>query len=161
MTTHMKEVITTSRELTFEEQTLFSTSYRSVVNSRRVSILNLSAVKPSNISRDYCAKIQKELESVCEELLQLIDENLLPMATSAMSRVYYYKMYSFSVNQPSSINSCVRKGDYNRYLAEYGSDELRGDAVASAEAAYKVMLWRPRPPLVRSDQCCAIVRATN
>lgn len=96
MATHMKEVARAGRELNFEEQTLLSTAYRQIVNARRASIRNISAITPSSASRDYTHKIRKELESVCEELLLLIDRRLLPMATSAVSRVYYYKMYNFS-----------------------------------------------------------------
>lgn len=103
MASHMKKVGMASSEMTFEEQTLLSTAYRSVVNARRISILHLSAVMPTTASRNYCQNIRKELESFCAELLQLIDQRLLPMETSTMSKVYYNKMYSFLNHQPQVL----------------------------------------------------------
>lgn len=145
MVTHIREVASTSGKLSFEEQTLLSTAYGHVICARRVSLRNMLAINPSPTSRGYVCTIREELESICGEVLQLIDSGLLAMATSATSKVYYYKMYELSAHDLSVANiSSFRKGDYNRYLAEYGSNEVRSAAITSAEEAYEVVLIHAR-----------------
>ena len=70
--------------------------------------------------REYKQKVEKELEEICAQILELIDSNLVPNADSAEGRVFYYKM----------------KGDYLRYLAEFQTAEKKKESAGLALAAY-------------------------
>jgi hypothetical protein len=48
-------------------------------------------------------QVEKELGEICASILQLLDEHLIPTASTGESKVFYLKM----------------KGDYHRYLAEF------------------------------------------
>merc|ERR1711881_286689 len=71
--------------------------------------------------RDYRQKIETELEKVCQDVLDVLDESLIPKAETGESKVFYHKM----------------KGDYHRYLAEFASGEKRKVAATAAHDAYK------------------------
>jgi hypothetical protein len=43
--------------------------------------------------RDYRQKIETELEKVCQDVLDVLDESLIPKAESGESKVFYHKMY--------------------------------------------------------------------
>lgn len=43
--------------------------------------------------RDYRQKIETELERVCQDVLDVLDESLIPKAESGESKVFYHKMY--------------------------------------------------------------------
>ncbi|MBA0788172.1 hypothetical protein Gotri_026862, partial [Gossypium trilobum] len=71
--------------------------------------------------RDYRAKIESELTSICNGILKLLDTRLVPSASSGDSKVFYLKM----------------KGDYHRYLAEFKTGAERKEAAESTLTAYK------------------------
>jgi hypothetical protein len=50
-------------------------------------------------------QVEKELSSVCEEIIDILDKYLIPNAHEAEPKVFYLKMH----------------GDYWRYLAEVRS----------------------------------------
>ena len=52
---------------------------------------------------DYKVKIEEELSSYCNDVLNLIDKHLVPGTENPEHIVFYLKM----------------KGDYYRYLSEY------------------------------------------
>ncbi|KAF4347458.1 hypothetical protein F8388_023394 [Cannabis sativa] len=58
--------------------------------------------------KEYRSKIETELASIFDDILDLLERKLVPSATAAESKVFYLKM----------------KGDIHRYLAEFqnGSD---------------------------------------
>merc|ERR1712100_547215 len=58
---------------------------------------------------------------ICDEILQVIDNSLVPNSTSDEGKVFYYKM----------------KGDYYRYLAEFQSDPRRKKTSDGALESYK------------------------
>jgi 14-3-3 protein epsilon len=37
-------------------------------------------------------QVEKELQDICNSILQLLDEHLIPTAASGESKVFYYKM---------------------------------------------------------------------
>ncbi|EHL03179.1 14-3-3 protein [Glarea lozoyensis ATCC 20868] len=131
MVTFMKEVAKLGGELTVDERNLLSVAYKNVVGTRRASWRIISSIEQKEESkgtdkhvstiRDYRQKIETELEKVCQDVLDVLDESLIPKAESGESKVFYHKM----------------KGDYHRYLAEFASGEKRKVAATAAHEAYK------------------------
>ncbi|KAL8703285.1 MAG: hypothetical protein Q9201_003526 [Fulgogasparrea decipioides] len=127
MVTYMK----IGGELTVDERNLLSVAYKNVVGTRRASWRIISSIEQKEESkgsdkhvgtiRDYRQKIETELEKVCQDVLDVLDESLIPKAESGESKVFYHKM----------------KGDYHRYLAEFASGEKRKVAATAAHDAYK------------------------
>lgn len=68
---------------------------------------------------DYKTKIENELAEKCKDVLNLIDNYLLPNSKNAEAIVFFMKM----------------KGDYFRYLGEFQSD--RKDVIEKANESYK------------------------
>ncbi|KAF9629869.1 14-3-3 protein [Lasiodiplodia theobromae] len=118
-------------ELTVDERNLLSVAYKNVVGTRRASWRIISSIEQKEESkgsdkhvgtiREYRQKIETELEKVCQDVLDVLDESLIPKAESGESKVFYHKM----------------KGDYHRYLAEFASGEKRKVAATAAHEAYK------------------------
>ncbi|KAI9808294.1 MAG: hypothetical protein M1825_004751 [Sarcosagium campestre] len=131
MVSFMKEVAKLGGELTVDERNLLSVAYKNVVGTRRASWRIISSIEQKEESkgtdkyvgtiREYRQKIETELERVCQDVLDVLDESLIPKAESGESKVFYHKM----------------KGDYHRYLAEFASGEKRKVAATAAHDAYK------------------------
>lgn len=105
MVTYMKEVAKLGGELTVDERNLLSVAYKNVVGTRRASWRIISSIEQKEESkgsdkhvstiRDYRNKIEAELEKVCQDVLDVLDESLIPNAASGESKVFYHKMYVF------------------------------------------------------------------
>ncbi|KAF7546377.1 hypothetical protein G7046_g9316 [Stylonectria norvegica] len=131
MVTYMKEVAKLGGELTVDERNLLSVAYKNVVGTRRASWRIISSIEQKEESKgsdkhvstikDYRNKIETELEKVCQDVLDVLDDTLIPNAATGESKVFYHKM----------------KGDYHRYLAEFASGEKRKLAATAAHEAYK------------------------
>eukprot|EP00178_Gracilaria_changii_P004277 TRINITY_DN1673_c0_g2_i1.p1 TRINITY_DN1673_c0_g2~~TRINITY_DN1673_c0_g2_i1.p1 ORF type:complete len:261 (+),score=53.65 TRINITY_DN1673_c0_g2_i1:38-784(+) len=131
MVESMKAVAKLNSELTVEERNLLSVAYKNVVGARRASWRIITSIEAKEeqkgnethvkIIREYRAKVEKELQEVCKDILALIDNHLVPSAASPESKVFYHKM----------------KGDYYRYLAEFQQTDARKEAAESALVAYK------------------------
>lgn len=131
MVSYMKEVAKLGGELTVDERNLLSVAYKNVVGTRRASWRIISSIEQKEESKgsdkhvgtikEYRSKIELELEKVCQDVLDVLDESLIPNAASGESKVFYHKM----------------KGDYHRYLAEFASGEKRKTAATAAHEAYK------------------------
>ncbi|KAL9099970.1 MAG: hypothetical protein Q9163_004596 [Psora crenata] len=127
----LQEVAKIGGELTVDERNLLSVAYKNVVGTRRASWRIISSIEQKEESkgsdkhvgtiRDYRQKIELELEGVCQDVLDVLDESLIPKAESGESKVFYHKM----------------KGDYHRYLAEFASGDKRKVAATAAHEAYK------------------------
>ncbi|KMZ73712.1 GF14 protein [Zostera marina] len=74
-----------------------------------------------SLIRNYRVKIESDLTSICNSILNLLDTKLVPLATASEYKVFYYKM----------------KGDYYRYLAEFRVGTERRTAAENALYAYK------------------------
>jgi 14-3-3 protein epsilon len=78
-------------------------AYKNVVGTRRASWRIISSIeqkeeskgsdKHVSIIREYRQKIETELEKVCQDVLDVLDESLIPKAESGESKVFYHKMY--------------------------------------------------------------------
>merc|ERR1712238_470889 len=113
-----------------EERNLLSVAYKNAVGSRRAAWRIISSVKEKETSKgnaeqaefakEYCAKVEAELQQICDTILALLDANLIPKAGNAESKVFYQKM----------------KADYYRYIAEFRDGDAKNKAAESARAAY-------------------------
>jgi len=134
MVESMKKVAHMGADLSVEERNLLSVAYKNVIGARRASwrVLSSIEVKESERANDseisktalvkaYKGKVEKELDQVCEEILKIIKDHLLPHANSSESKVFYYKM----------------SGDYYRYLAEFKTGAARQQAAEDAKVAYQ------------------------
>ena len=118
-------------ELTVEERNLLSVAYKNVIGARRASWRIISSIEQKEESRgnedhvttikEYRSKIENELSKICEGILKLLDDRLIPSAGTGDSKVFYLKM----------------KGDYHRYLAEFKTAAERKEAAESTLNAYK------------------------
>ena len=73
------------------------------------------------IIHEYKEKVEAEVESICGEIIKILDDHLVPKAENAESEVFYLKM----------------KGDYCRYMAECVGGDKNKRAQESAKDAYK------------------------
>jgi len=127
----MKRVACLDVELTVEERNLLSVAYKNVIGARRASWRIICSIEQKEESKgnehhvarikEYRAKVDGELSHICNDILSVLDEHLIPTATSGESKVFYYKM----------------KGDYHRYLAEFATGNNRKDAAENSLLAYK------------------------
>lgn len=130
MVENMKAVSSSGQELSIEERNLLSVAYKNVIGARRASWRIVSSIEQKEeqkgneaqvkLIRDYRGKIELELTNICDDILNVLNEHLIPTAQSGESKVFYYKM----------------KGDYHRYLAEFAvADKRQAAADASLEAS--------------------------
>jgi len=133
MVEYMKEVATGSETpLTMEERNLLSVAYKNVVGARRASLRIIDSVESNHVGFDrntekeqltstYKGKVEVELNSICNDVLSLLQDSLIPNATGAEATVFYMKM----------------NGDYNRYLAEFAMGATKSDYARRAQDAYE------------------------
>lgn len=131
MVEYMKKVAQMNVELSVEERNLLSVAYKNIVGARRSSWRVVSSIEQKEESRGNDAKVQKikeyitrieaELDKICGDILDLIDKNLIPNASSSESKVFYYKM----------------KGDYYRYIGEYTTGDKRKEVGDNSLKAYQ------------------------
>merc|ERR1712037_645586 len=129
MAASMKAVTETGIELSNEERNLLSVAYKNVVGARRSSWRVISSIeqktegseRKQQMAKEYREKVETELRDICQDVLRLLDEYLIPKASNAESKVFYLKM----------------KGDYFRYLAEVATSDARTAAVENSQKAYQ------------------------
>merc|ERR1712061_980571 len=74
----------------------------------------------AKFAKEYCGKVEAELDKICNTILGVLDTNLVPKCTQDESKVFYLKM----------------KADYYRYIAEFTEGDKKTKAAGSARAAY-------------------------
>ncbi|GAA5887652.1 hypothetical protein JCM6882_001483 [Rhodosporidiobolus microsporus] len=131
MVNEMKEVAKLGLELTVEERNLLSVSYKNVIGARRASWRIISSIEQKEEAKGnasqvakikaYREKVEAELADVCNDILEVLDQHLIPAAQAGESKVFYHKM----------------KGDYHRYLAEFAAGDQRQKASDAAHESYK------------------------
>uniref|UniRef100_A0A674NT34 14-3-3 domain-containing protein n=1 Tax=Takifugu rubripes TaxID=31033 RepID=A0A674NT34_TAKRU len=127
MAAAMKAETQKNPQLDDEQRNLLSVAYKNVVGARRSSWRVISSIEQKSIddksavAKEYREQIEKELESTCNEVLELLDEYLIPKAVSFESKVFCLKM----------------KGDYHRYLAEVASGDERKATIDKSKDAYQ------------------------
>merc|ERR1712187_141733 len=118
-------------ELTMGERNLLSVAYKNAVGSRRAAWRIITSVEQKEKSKgneeqakyakEYCGKVEAELQKICDTILKLLDDNLIPKATNGESKVFYQKM----------------KADYYRYIAEFTDGDKKSGAAENARQAYE------------------------
>jgi len=131
MADHMQKVGRLPDELSVEERNLLSVAYKNAVGSRRAAYRIITSVEQKEKSkgndqqagygREYCGKVEAELQDICDTILKVLDDNLIKSASTGESKVFYYKM----------------KADYWRYIAEFTADQKKKDASENARGAYQ------------------------
>ena len=105
-----------SQELTVEERNILSVAFKNVVGTRRAAWRVLSSIQKKennkgsaeNVQKvkNYKHKIEVELTEICQDILDLLEEHLIPNSQSDEAKVFFNKM----------------KADYFRYKAEFATD---------------------------------------
>ena len=118
-----------TKDLNSDERNLLSIAYKNNVTSKRTALRTVMAYelkekKKENSTflpfiQEYRKRIEDELTKNCNNVLSTIDAHLLPRASDAEAKVFYYKM----------------TGDYNRYIAEYAQGDLKQKVADAAGAA--------------------------
>merc|ERR1711937_787193 len=117
-------------ELSIEERNLLSVAYKNAVGSRRAAWRIITSVEQKEKSKgnddnaknakEYCVKVEGELDKICNTILKLLDDKLIAGASGGESKVFYQKM----------------RADYYRYIAEYKDADEKKKAAESARQAY-------------------------
>lgn len=121
-----------SNQLSLEERNILSVAYKNVVGSRRAAWRVLNSIEQKESKKEkgkdnvekvriYKSQIEEELLKLCREILDLLTNHLLPAATDAEAKVFYYKM----------------KGDYFRYISEFSKQSERDDAAIKSRDSYE------------------------
>ena len=123
-----------SEDLSSDERNLLSIAYKNTISLDRQAIRTLLAYESKEAKKaespyldyikEYKAKVQKELEDLCNKINSTIDANLLPKATTDEAKVFYHKM----------------KGDYCRYIAENVDGDTKKKYSDQGLAAYNAAL---------------------
>merc|ERR1711972_282680 len=126
MADYMEKVGKSGDELSVEERNLLSVAYKNAVGSLRAAWRIITSVEQKEKSKgndgnaayakEYCAKVETELQKICASILGLLDANLIPKAGNGESKVFYQKM----------------KADYYRYIAEFTDGDKKSKAAESA-----------------------------
>jgi 14-3-3 protein epsilon len=117
-------------KLTKDERNILSAGYKNIISDKRASwrLLNSMERKEekknspqvANI-REVKAKIESELNKICDDIQKIIDKYLVPNATEPEMKVFFLKL----------------KGDYYRYKCEFASDKDFDETCDKAEKVYK------------------------
>ena len=117
-------------ELSLEERNILSVAFKNVVGTRRAAWRVLSSIEKKennkgnahNVEKvkNYKRQIEEELTRICQDILALLEQHLIPKTKSEEAQVFFYKM----------------KGDYYRYIAEYAVADKRNAAAQKALSAY-------------------------
>lgn len=133
---YMEALVGTVPTLSDEERNLVSAAFKNLISSPRNAwrVLSAGVLKEASSKSkhyrlivEYKAKVEQEMRLICDRVMRLLDEKLIPGSEgSVQCNVFYWKM----------------KGDYLRYLAEFlqsaaTASESRDDVIARAAAAYE------------------------
>merc|ERR1712050_287012 len=131
MANHMENVGKLPDELSVEERNLLSVAYKNAVGSRRAAWRIITSVEQKESSKgnaeqakfakEYCSKVEGELQKICDTILGLLDGNLINKASTGESKVFYQKM----------------QADYYRYIAEFSDGDAKSKAAENARLAYE------------------------
>ena len=122
---------TSDFELMEPERIILSDGFRQIITSLRNSwrLVTNCEIKSSNkVETSRCLTIyqlclEKEIRSVCNRLIQLVEKYILPMTTSIEGQVFFLKTLA----------------DYYRYLCEINTMDVNKSRIKSADAYTKAL----------------------
>mmetsp|Transcript_35398 Transcript_35398/g.101798 ORF Transcript_35398/g.101798 Transcript_35398/m.101798 type:complete len:245 (+) Transcript_35398:73-807(+) len=125
MAHYMKGVAVMGSELTDAERNMLHVAVKNSASLRRQArrqILGCEMQLPQDAAAiaNYRKKVDAELQSICKDILALLDSHLIGSASSVEAKVFYIKM----------------KGDYCRYGSEFAEAGERASIVAQGNSAY-------------------------
>ncbi len=125
----MKKVTSFKEDLSTEERNLLSVAYKNVVGSRRSAWRVVSSLEDrvddddeKNLRATYKGKIADELSTLCNEVITLLDDALIPNAKQSENHesvVFYLKMKEIITDTLSKRSRMRRK------ISEF-EESLRG-----------------------------------
>ena len=132
--------------LTGDERNLLSVAYKALTSSRRNAIRTVSAFLEDDAIKDIPernnqlealkTKLLKELDDLCMQLINMVDNKLLPVANNAATKVFYEKL----------------KADYYRYSVEFKTEESeRSKGSTQARASYERAMEVAKAELAKAN----------
>eukprot|EP00891_Asterochloris_glomerata_P003275 jgi/Astpho2/3275/Aster-08040 len=157
MVSEMKKVaqMVHDQELSVEERNLLSVAYKNVIGARRASWRIISSIEQKEESKGneehvkrikkYREVVEKELSDICSSILKLLDDHLIPTASSGESKdialvdlapthpIRLGLALNFSVFYYEILNSPERAC----HLAKQAFDEAIAELDTLGEESYK------------------------
>lgn len=131
MVEHMRAACLSGPELNAKERNYLAVAYKQAVGQRRAAWRIVSAMEQGEIEKGnhmttadataYRKEIEREMQTLCHSVLDLLTKELLPKATTAEAQVTFFKSL----------------GDFHRYLAEITDGKEKTDETRSAKEAYE------------------------
>eukprot|EP00672_Neobodo_designis_P016353 CAMPEP_0174849478 /NCGR_PEP_ID=MMETSP1114-20130205/16169_1 /TAXON_ID=312471 /ORGANISM="Neobodo designis, Strain CCAP 1951/1" /LENGTH=250 /DNA_ID=CAMNT_0016083825 /DNA_START=65 /DNA_END=817 /DNA_ORIENTATION=- len=119
----MKRLARENPALTLDERNLLSVAYKYVLGGRRTPWRTMERLDASAAVQQLKEQMVREIGEVCNDVIALINDKLLPAADGSEAKVFFHKMAA----------------DYHRYHAEVlasGSAPCKAEC-ASARKAYE------------------------
>ena len=126
-----------NQTLSVDERNLLSVAYKNVVGARRSSWRVISSIESKvegsetkrNMAKQYKEKIEAELREICQTVLNLLEDHLIPKSKESATAV--------DDNSESAVFYLKMKGDYHRYIAEVTAEDQRAKSVGESKKAYE------------------------
>lgn len=95
-------------EMTVEERNLLSVAYKNVIGARRAAWRIISSLEQKGKDsgkesgkdqgkvetlKKYKETVEGELQSICDEILSLLEKDLIPNSQDNEARVFFHKMW--------------------------------------------------------------------
>merc|ERR1712070_1294486 len=100
MVEYMKQVASSAtNELTLEERNLLSVAYKNVVGARRASLRIIGSIESKEKEKgspnatlvgSYKSQVEAELNAICNDILELLDQDLIPKSGSSAEATVFY-----------------------------------------------------------------------
>ncbi len=113
MLEYIQKFLRFDAELTPEERSIVSATYKNVVGNKRAELRVLTAIKQRedrknnevhiNYIKNYERQIEGELRQLCNEILVTLEKNLIPNSKAMDSKVFYFKMIGIHNNKQSNL----------------------------------------------------------
>jgi 14-3-3 protein epsilon len=128
---YIKEIVDIDAKLSSDERNLLSVAYKALTGNRRTALRSVNAFleDPSiQNAKEREQRLQqlrdtliKELCDYCQEIVDLVDQKLLPVAEDTVTKVFYIKL----------------KADYYRYSVEFKEGDERTEGANKAKDSYE------------------------
>ena len=127
----LKKLAEQDPKLSSDERNLLSVAYKALTGNRRTALRTVKAFleedsiqsSPARKEKleELAKKLSDELDSLCDDLIGLVDKVLLPADNDPNAKLFYEKL----------------KADYYRYSAEFKTGEERKAKSSAASECYK------------------------